>query len=98
MTSKFTSIEGMNIYRTIQEAINNSIKYAEASIINIEIMPLNGIVSIVIHDNGKGFDSQQVVFGNGIANMKKRIEEINGKFSIDSNATNGTKINLLIPK
>ena len=98
MSSKFTSIEGMNIYRTIQEAINNSIKYANSSRINIDIIPVDNTILITIQDNGKGFDSQKVDFGNGIANMKKRIEEINGKISLDSNVDKGTKISITLPK
>ena len=98
MSSKLTSIEGMNIYRTIQEAINNSMKYANSSQINIDIISVNENIFITIQDNGKGFDSQKVDFGNGIANMKKRIEEIGGKIYIDSNIAIGTKINITIPK
>ena len=72
----FTSIEGMNIYRTIQEAINNSIKYANAKNINIETKQENDTVKITINDDGKGFDEQAVEKGYGLMNMKKRIEEI----------------------
>ena len=98
MSSKFTSIEGMNIYRTIQEALNNSIKYANSSQINITIKSVNENIFITIQDNGKGFDSKKVDFGNGITNMKKRIEEIGGKIYIDSNLAIGTTINITIPK
>ena len=93
---KFTSIQGMNIYRTIQEAVNNSIKYASASKITIKIAESGNDISILIEDNGNGFDPEKTSLGNGIANMKKRIEDINGKISID--AKNGTKINVIIPK
>ncbi|MDN3678009.1 sensor histidine kinase [Flavobacterium paronense] len=95
---KFTSIEGMNIYRTIQEAINNSMKYADSNQIDIDIIPFENDISITIQDNGKGFDSQHVDLGNGIANMKKRIEEIGGKIHIDSNVGIGTEINITLPK
>ena len=88
----------MNIYRTIQEAINNSIKYANAKNINIEAKRENGAVKITINDDGKGFDEQALERGYGLMNMQKRIEEIGGKFSIDSNVTIGTKINIAIPK
>jgi signal transduction histidine kinase len=97
LTSKFTSVEGMNIYRTIQEAINNSIKYAEATQINIKIKPVANVISIVVHDNGKGFNLDKVNSGNGIANMKKRIDDIGGTISIDSATPKGTKIRMTIP-
>lgn len=98
LPSKFTSIEGMNIYRTIQEAVNNSMKYAEAKSVRIDIREKENDILITISDNGKGFDSNKVELGNGIANMKKRIAEVNGKFSIESDQNSGTKITITIPK
>lgn len=94
---KFTSIEGMNIYRTIQEAINNSMKYADAKNINIQAKQGSNSIKIKITDDGKGFDKETIEEGYGLKNMQKRIEEIGGKFSIDSTAASGTKINITIP-
>ncbi|MCF6130864.1 tetratricopeptide repeat-containing sensor histidine kinase [Flavobacterium wongokense] len=95
LSSKFTSIEGMNIYRSIQEGVNNSIKYAEAQNIKIGIKHQKEKIVIKIQDDGKGFDAEKVKFGNGIANMKKRIEEIGGKFTIAS-SEKGTMITIVI--
>jgi signal transduction histidine kinase len=92
---QFTSIEGMNIYRTIQEAINNSIKYADAQTIDIHVGKTVGKIQIVIRDDGKGFDLTNTEKGNGLLNMQKRIEEINGKFVIQSSGE-GTSINILL--
>ena len=97
LASKFTSIEGMNIYRTIQEGVNNSIKYADSKKIQIRIMHQKSSIVILIHDDGKGFDNKKTAFGNGINNMKKRIEEIGGKISIESENATGTNINITIP-
>ena len=87
---KLTSIIGMNIYRTIQEAINNALKYAKADKIAVNIIKVNDKINIEITDNGIGFDKETIVMGNGLENMQKRIEEINGTFKIESE--NGTKI------
>ncbi|MEK8180461.1 tetratricopeptide repeat protein [Flavobacterium buctense] len=92
---QFSSIEGMNIYRTIQEAINNSIKYAEADKIQIQVHKANNQIQIVIEDNGKGFDLSATEKGNGLLNMQKRITEINGTFDIQS-SDSGTKISILL--
>ncbi|WP_395053414.1 tetratricopeptide repeat protein [Flavobacterium sp.] len=92
---KLTSVEGMNVYRTIQEAINNSIKYADADIISITIKQVNSKTNIFIKDNGKGFDYETIEKGNGINNMKKRIEEIGGNFNLSS-SNEGTKIEIMI--
>jgi signal transduction histidine kinase len=94
-TQKLSSVEGMNIYRTIQEAVNNSLKYANASIIAINAKKLDSQIKITIQDNGKGFKEDQIEKGNGLNNMKKRIEEIGGSFSLTS-GVEGTKISILI--
>jgi signal transduction histidine kinase len=92
---KLSSVEGMNIYRTIQEAINNAIKYAEADIISVIIKQQANQIAINIKDNGKGFDPKTIDKGNGLKNMQKRIAEIGGEFSLKSGA-DGTKIEILI--
>ena len=85
----------MNIYRTIQEAIHNSIKYAEAKNIDIKVKKTGTQIAIEIKDNGKGFDVTAVAKGHGLLNMQKRITEINGKFNLQSSAS-GTEINILL--
>ena len=100
-TKKLTSVEGMNIYRTIQEAINNSLKYANADIISVNIKRESGKSKIIISDNGQGFDvselmaSDLAIKGNGLNNMKKRIEEIGGTFDLLSSES-GTRIEILV--
>ncbi len=85
----------MNIYRTIQEAINNSIKYAEAKTIDINVEKVKNKIRIMVKDDGKGFDLATVEKGNGLLNMQKRIEEIKGKFNIQS-SDSGTDITILL--
>ncbi|MBN8640271.1 MAG: sensor histidine kinase [Flavobacteriales bacterium] len=92
---KFSSIIGINLYRTIQEAVNNAVKYSEAKEIEVSVNKQNETVVIEIKDNGKGFDSEFVELGNGLNNMKKRIEEIGGKITINSNSK-GTVIGIVI--
>ena len=93
---KFTSVEGMNLYRTIQEAVNNSIKYANPKSVSIAIKPRENDILITIKDDGKGFDRAEVELGNGINNMRKRISDINGSFDIDSKPKTGTVISILL--
>jgi signal transduction histidine kinase len=90
----FSSLEGINLYRTIQEAVNNAIKYADATQISVQVSKVPKGITIEISDNGKGFDSTQIELGNGIINMQKRIEEINGSFQIHSEVSKGTKITI----
>jgi signal transduction histidine kinase len=93
----FTSIQGMNIYRIIQEAVNNAIKYAEASQINVKVKTTDDTVSIKIVDNGKGFIEGQIIPGNGINNMKKRAHDIGGEVVVTSENKKGTRVQLVFP-
>lgn len=95
---KFSSISGMNIYRTIQEAVNNAIKYADASLITIDVKTIDDKIAIHIQDNGKGFDEETIEKGNGLLNMQKRIEDIGGIFSLVAAPEKGTSIELLLNK
>ena len=92
--SKFSSLEGVNLYRTIQEAVNNAIKYADASEILVQVKPNENGIIIEILDNGKGFDLDTIDLGNGVVNMQKRIEEIGGVFKIQSEIAKGTQITI----
>ncbi len=94
-TIHFSSVKAMNIYRTIQEAINNSFKYANATTIKILVTKNNEKIKISIIDNGKGFDIKNVDLGNGIKNMKKRIYDIKGDFTLTS-SNKGTIIEIII--
>lgn len=97
-TIKFSSVVGINLYRTIQEAINNAIKYSEAKDIDVEVKKVDSQIKITIQDNGKGFDIENTDFGNGLYNMKKRIEEVNGSCEIQSEPNKGTTITILLTK
>ncbi len=93
---RLSSVAGMNIYRTVQEAINNAIKYSDASHVAVAIRTDGRQVYITVRDNGAGFDSELSRAGNGLANMKKRIEDIGGKFSIESVISKGTVVNVSV--
>ena len=84
-----------NALKEIQEAINNSIKYAEASKISVLISEEDNQLSIIIKDNGIGFDIKTVDLGNGLSNMEKRISEIDGRVGIISEANKGTTIRII---
>ena len=93
---KFTSLVGINVYRTIQEAINNAMKYAEAKNILVEVEKINSQIKITIQDDGKGFNLETTDLGNGIQNMKIRIADVEGTFDLQSEVGKGTVITILI--
>ncbi|WP_181896395.1 tetratricopeptide repeat-containing sensor histidine kinase [Seonamhaeicola aphaedonensis] len=92
----FTSVKGMNIYRVIQEAVNNAIKYAEASNIDIQIEKKDDNVLFSISDDGKGFDFNEINAGNGLNNMKKRATDMGATIIYNSETGKGTNIILTL--
>lgn len=92
----FSSLVGINIFRVIQEAINNAIKYADASKISIHLFKSDNEFKISVIDNGSGFDITTVELGNGLSNMEQRMTEIDGYFNINSKVHEGTAISIAI--
>jgi signal transduction histidine kinase len=94
----FSSAKGINLFRIIQEAINNAVKYAKASEISVSVTETEKNLIIKISDNGTGFDLNTVKLGNGLENMQIRSEEINGKINIYSKIESGTQIEIVCDK
>ncbi|MEG1023099.1 MAG: type IV pili methyl-accepting chemotaxis transducer N-terminal domain-containing protein, partial [Flavobacterium sp.] len=100
---RLDSLIEINIYRLTQEAINNAIKYAESSHIIVQLSHSETLLSIIIDDNGKGFDINAVdkkrnsESGMGLLFMKERIQYINGRVFIKSIPGEGTRITFNIP-
>lgn len=88
----FTSVQGMNIYRIIQESVNNALKYAKASIIDVQFSSKNHEFEMTITDNGIGFNPDKVLGGNGLLNIKKRAHELDAELEIISSKNKGTTI------
>ena len=95
----------ISVYRILQEGVNNIIKHAQASRVEIYIDDSGDYLNLMIKDNGKGFyfDSQQLHLKNlarkmnGIRGMKERAELLGGTFSISAEPGKGSIIELEIP-
>jgi len=89
----------VHIYRIIQEAFSNIIKHAKAQKITLKISEQKNNLELIIIDNGKGFTLEQTVLmrGNGISNIKERINLLGGNIEFLSEINKGTRINCLIP-
>ena len=86
----------MNLYRVIQEALNNINKHASAENVFIEISLEKGDLKMVVKDDGKGFNVSRSRKGIGVKNMIERAKAINGALSIDSKIGKGTALTLKI--
>lgn len=85
-----------NIVLITKEAINNAVKYSKASLLLIALVKKQARFLLNITDDGIGFTTDEIT-GNGIANMRKRAEEIKGLFTIDTAPGQGTAISVSIP-
>lgn len=90
-----------SLFRIVQEALTNISKHSKASLAEILLDRKNGCVRLEIGDNGQGIDSQyysknkKLTFG--LANIKERVDLLNGKFSIQSFKGEGAKVLIEIP-
>ena len=78
--------------------IGQTIKYANATEISVNITESDSKINIEVADNGSGFDINSIELGNGLENMQKRIDEINGEISIHSENNKGTIIKITCDK
>jgi signal transduction histidine kinase len=91
-------IVALSIYRVIQELLNNSIKYAQATEILIQLNGEKDEILLQYEDNGNGFDPQSLPKkGMGLENIKSRINYLKGTLSIDSKINEGVSILAKIP-
>ncbi|MEX0288118.1 MAG: sensor histidine kinase [Flavobacteriaceae bacterium] len=90
----------LTIFRMIQELVANIIKHAEASKANIQFTQHEDNLNIIVEDNGKGFTRAHngtKMMGMGLTNIEKRIEHLEGNFTVDSIPGKGTSVLIDIP-
>jgi signal transduction histidine kinase len=99
LEAQITNIDARkNLLLIAKEAINNILKHAEATRIDVFFNEQNKMVLLEIQDNGIGMKETEKTFsGNGLQNMKNRTEKINGEFKIKSELGIGTTISCLVP-
>lgn len=104
----FAEIEALDgdrrtaIYRVIQEALTNVAKHAKATLVEVNITKVRGVVRLTIRDNGKAFRVERALDPPklkrlGLLGMRERIEMIGGSFSIESAPGKGTTVSAEIP-
>ncbi|MUU78690.1 ATP-binding protein [Winogradskyella endarachnes] len=87
----------INIYRIIQESMQNIYKHANANSIKISISLEKDLICLDIIDDGKGFDISKSKKGIGLKNMKSRVDDIDGEITWKSLPNNGTTVKVKIP-
>ena len=95
----------IGIFRIVQEAVNNCLKYAKATEVNIQLIRNDNVLRLMIEDDGKGFNPDKVASknrdktdrGNGLGNMRNRSEILSGDILIESVKGKGTTITVDFP-
>jgi len=87
----------INLYRILQEGIQNSVKYSKAENITLDFSMKKSNLSVFLSDNGIGFNTQKKKKGIGHKNIYSRIVKINADINISSEIGKGTKISITIP-
>jgi two-component system, NarL family, sensor histidine kinase DegS len=86
------------LFRMVQESVQNSLKHAEATHIQVKVEVKKDNITVVIKDNGKGFDLHTQKTGSfGIMGMKERVDLLEGDITIDSKVGGGTVILIRVP-
>ena len=81
---RFSALEAVNIFRIIQEAINNGTKYSNSDKIKLKVEEKDETFSFQVSDNGTGFDTTMKTTGNGLGNMRNRASAIGANLKISS--------------
>ena len=83
------------LHHSAYELINNALKYSDATAINVQlIIDDDGLVSLSVQDDGKGFNTNEATSGTGLNNIQAHVSAYNGKMTIYSSPGNGTEINI----
>ena len=87
----------ITLYRIIQECVSNALKYAQASTLIIQLLNYGEEITLMVEDNGVGFDVDKASTGIGLLNIQSRVSELKGRFSIEASEKIGTSIIIALP-
>jgi signal transduction histidine kinase len=88
------------LFLAVREALNNAVKHARAGLVRLEIRAVNSSLRIAVEDNGCGLAPAQTSAPGtheGLANMRRRMEDIGGMFEITSRPEGGTRVTFSVP-
>ena len=85
-----------DLYRIVQELLNNVLKHADATRVDITLRKEEGTLTLKVKDNGLGFDSRKKRKGIGLSNIQSRVKALNGQLEVHSEEGAGTQIEVRI--
>jgi signal transduction histidine kinase len=81
-----------NIFLIFKESLANILKHSQATCVKLEVLENDGLCTLRITDNGRGFDAASIEKGNGLVNLRRRTEQLKGTIEIKSEPNRGTTI------
>ncbi|GAB2683758.1 hypothetical protein GCM10027037_00940 [Mucilaginibacter koreensis] len=96
---QFEKSNELSIYRIVQEVLSNMVRHAQATLINLSVLPQHNQMLLVIKDNGKGFDTATIPTSTGLGwkNIAARVNLLDGSLQVRSQQLSGTQIEIIIP-
>ncbi|MCW5922438.1 MAG: hypothetical protein KIS77_08845 [Saprospiraceae bacterium] len=93
------NVTKIHLYRIAQELLANVLKHARASMVNLQLLEVEGNLLLTVEDNGQGFDaSHNGTDGIGISNVRTRVEALRGKMHLESAPGRGTFVSIEVPR
>lgn len=86
-----------HLINVVQELVTNTIKYARAERIGIQVLARDGMLNLTYEDDGRGFDAARPTEGIGLRNMRERVEELGGELHLDAMTGRGTSVVIDLP-
>ena len=93
----FAPEAAMNLFRLIQESLNNLVKHSGAATASVNILRHAARLDVTIHDDGQGFDAHAVTTGLGLTGFTERVRLLGGTHHIQTAVGQGTTVTLQIP-
>jgi signal transduction histidine kinase len=85
------------LYLVFKEAVNNVARHAKATRIDIRVAAHDGVLELVVQDNGCGFDQSAVRRGEGLMNVRRRIRDLSGTATWETTPGKGTRLTAKVP-
>lgn len=83
-TDRISSDAALEVYRIIQELVNNTLKHAHCSRVSLELTQVANSLTLIYEDNGVGFNRSEIKSGMGLKNIENRVQKLDGELTIDS--------------
>lgn len=96
-TRQLNEEQKVMLYRIIQELVNNAIKHAQPNSILVQLSSHNDSLTLMVEDDGIGFDKESVEQGLGLQSLDSRVQFLNGTWEIDSTPNTGTTVAIEVP-